>query len=170
MNVPVIRGILLRQWWRTVSLLCGDRRYRRGLKLLKANLTPSQLNEFLTYRRFNVVGGVSGHVYRISLTGARNVEELDQEGRCIRRLCFFPEGELVAGDVVLAQKVALETFEAGALAIANKFLPSADHFCYSGLVSETRDQCLEYCHREHRADSSDHIEVSLPHPTRTSVN
>jgi hypothetical protein len=88
------------------------------IKLLKANLTPSQLNEFLTYRRFDVVGGVSGRIYRIRLTGARNVEELDREGRCIRRLCFFPEGELVAGDVVLAQKVALETFETEALAIA----------------------------------------------------
>ena len=122
MDVPVIGGTLLRQiWWRTVSLLCGDHRYRRGLKLLKANLTPSQLTEFLTYRRFDVVGGVSGRIYRIRFTGARNVEELDREGRCIRRLCFFPEGELVAGDVVLAQKVALETFEAEALAIANKF-------------------------------------------------
>jgi hypothetical protein len=118
----VIGGTLLRQiWWRTVSLLCGDRRYRRGLKLLKANLTPSQLTEFLTYRRFDVVGGISGRIYRIRLTGARNVEELDRKGQRIRRLCFFPEGELVAGDVVLAQKVALETFEAEALAIANTF-------------------------------------------------
>jgi hypothetical protein len=125
MDVPLIRGTLLRQiWWRTVSLLCGDRRYRRGLRLLKANLTRSQLNEFLTYRRFDVVGGASGRIYRIRLTGARNVEELDQEGRCIRRLCFFPEGELVAGDVVLAQKVALETFEAEALTVANKFPPN----------------------------------------------
>jgi hypothetical protein len=125
MDVPLIRGTLLRQiWWRTVSLLCGDRRYRRGLRLLKANLTRSQLNEFLTYRRFDVVGGTSGRIYRIRLTGARNVEELDQEGRCIRRLCFFPEGELVAGDVVLAQKIALETFEAEALTVANQFPPN----------------------------------------------
>ena len=86
----MIGGTLLRQiWWRTVSLLCGDRRYRRGLKLLKANLTPSQLNEFLTYRCFDVVGGVSGRIYRIRFSGARNVEELDREGRCIRRLASF---------------------------------------------------------------------------------
>jgi len=123
--VDVIGGRLLRRmWWRIVSPLCGDRRYRRGLKLLRANLTPSQLNEFLTYRRFDVVGGVSGRTYRIRFTGARNVEELDREGRCLRRLCFFPEGELVAGDVVLAQKVALETFETEALAIANASPPS----------------------------------------------
>lgn len=117
----MIGGTLLRQiWWRTVSLVGGDRRYRRGLKLLEANLTPSQLTEFLTYRHFDVVGGVSGRIYRIRFTGARNVEELDHEGQCIRRLCFFPEGELVAGDVVLAQKVALELFETEALAVANK--------------------------------------------------
>jgi hypothetical protein len=124
MNVSVVGGLLRRTWWRIASLLCGDGRYRRGLKLLKANLTPSQLNEFLTYRCFKVVGGVSGDLYRIRLAGARNVEELDHQGRCVRRLCFIPEGHLVAGDVVLAQKVALEVFETEALAIANKSPPS----------------------------------------------
>jgi hypothetical protein len=67
-----------------------------------------------------VVGGATGHTYRIRLTGPLNVEELDQRGWSVRRLCFFPEGQLVDGDVVLAQKVALETFESEALAIANK--------------------------------------------------
>jgi hypothetical protein len=124
MNASAIDRILRRIWWRTVSPLCGDRRYRRGLKLLEANLTSRQLTEFLTYRRFDVVGGASGRIYRVRFTGARNVEELDQDGRCIRRLCFFPEGELVAGDVVLAQKVALETFEAEVLAVANTFPPN----------------------------------------------
>lgn len=94
---------------------------KRGLELLKANLTPSQLNDFLTYRCFDVVGGGSGSPYRIRLAGAMNVEELDQRGRCIGRLCFFPEGRLVDGDVMLAQKVALETFEFETLAVANKF-------------------------------------------------
>jgi hypothetical protein len=124
-DVPVTGGTLLRQiWWRMASRLCGDRRYRRGLRLLEANLTPSQLSQFLAYRRFDVVGGVSGRIYRINFTGARNVEELDRESQCVSRLCFFPEGELVAGDVVLAQKVALETFETEALAIANRFPPN----------------------------------------------
>jgi hypothetical protein len=98
-------GLLRRIWWRTASRFCGDRRYRRGLKLLMANLTSRQLNEFLTHRRFDVVGGVSGRIYRIRLIGARNVQELDHQGRCVRRLCFFPEGELVAGDVVLAKRL-----------------------------------------------------------------
>jgi hypothetical protein len=94
--------------------------YQRGLELLKANLTPSQLNDFLTSRCFDV-GGSSGNTYRIRLAGTMNVEEVNQRGRCIRRLCFLPEGQLVDGDVMLAQKVALESFEPEALAIANKF-------------------------------------------------
>ena len=117
-------------WWRTVSLVSecmgDDRRssaYQRGLELLKANLTADQLNDFLTYRCFDVVGASSGTTYRIRLAGAMNVEEVDQRGRCTRRLCFLPEGQLVDGDVMLAQKVALEAFEAEALAIANKFPP-----------------------------------------------
>jgi hypothetical protein len=121
-----------RFWWRTVSLVSvaiaqNDCRRsgasKRGLELLKANLTADQLNDFLTYRCFDVVGGSSGTTYRIRLAGAVNVEEVDQRGRCTRRLCFLPEGQLVDGDVMLAQKVSLETFESEALAIANKFPP-----------------------------------------------
>jgi hypothetical protein len=131
MNASAIGRILLRQLWRrTVSLVfvtiaLGDSRrslaYKRGFELLKANLTASQLNDFLTYRCFDVVGGSSGRTYRIRLAGAMNVEEIDERGRRLGRLCFFPEGTLVDWDVMLAQKVALETFESEALAIANKF-------------------------------------------------
>ena len=35
--------------------------------------------------------------------------------------CFVPNGGLVAVDVMLAQKIALETNERAALAVANKF-------------------------------------------------
>jgi len=49
-----------------------------------------------------------------------NVKELHPDGWCVRRLCFIPEGQLVPGDVVLAQKVALEVFETETLAVANK--------------------------------------------------
>jgi hypothetical protein len=132
MNASSIDRILLRIWWRTVSLVSvamamhDCRRsvaYQRGFELLKGNLTAIQLNDFLTYRCFDVVGGSSGSTYRIRLAGAMNVEEVNPRGRCIRRLCFVPEGRLVDGDVMLAQKVALEAFEAEALAIANKFPP-----------------------------------------------
>src|SRR4051812_49035428 len=70
-------GIRLRRiWWRAVSLVWGSLQHRRGLELLQANLTSNQLNQFLTYRRFDVVGGASGRVYRIRFAGTMNVEEL----------------------------------------------------------------------------------------------
>jgi hypothetical protein len=37
--------------------------------------------------------------------------------------CFVPGEHLVAGDVMLAQKIALETDERGALEKANRFTP-----------------------------------------------
>jgi hypothetical protein len=112
--------------WRRIVSFVGRRLLarQRGLKLLEANLTPDQLKQFLATRRFDVVGGVTGRTYRIRMAaGPMHVEELDHRGHCVRRLCFYPRGRLVDGDVVLAQKVALEAFEVEALAIANKFPP-----------------------------------------------
>jgi hypothetical protein len=40
----------------------------------------------------------------------------------LRGWCFVPKDNLVAGDVMLAQKIALETDERGALAVARNFL------------------------------------------------
>jgi hypothetical protein len=67
---------------------------------------------------------VTGRTYRIRMAaGPMHVQELDGRGHCVRRLCFYPRGRLVDGDIMLAQKIALETFETEALAIANKFPP-----------------------------------------------
>ncbi len=41
--------------------------------------------------------------------------------------CFLPETSLVPGDIVLAQKIALETDELAALAVANRFAPRSAH-------------------------------------------
>jgi hypothetical protein len=51
-----------------------------------------------------------------------NVDELDSVGKRVCEWCFLPEGQLAAGDVMLAQKIALETFESQALAVANRRL------------------------------------------------
>jgi hypothetical protein len=50
-----------------------------------------------------------------------NVYELDNAGRPRVGWCFVPNDHLVAGDVMLAQKIALETDERGALAVARNF-------------------------------------------------
>jgi len=48
-----------------------------------------------------------------------NVHQLDCTGRAVARWCFMPEGGVVTGDVLLAQKIALETMEKEVLALAN---------------------------------------------------
>jgi hypothetical protein len=48
-----------------------------------------------------------------------NVHQLDRTGRTVARWCFLPEGELVTGDILLAQKIALETMERQVLKLAN---------------------------------------------------
>jgi hypothetical protein len=60
--------------------------------------------------------------YRVHYGTAMNVYEIDEAGRVKLGLCFAPKGSLVTGDVMLAQKIALETFERRALAGANRCL------------------------------------------------
>ena len=95
----------------------------RGLRLLRSWLSPRQRAEFDSEGQFEVVGSDSGKRYRISYGTSANVHEVDQAGRLGAGLCFMPEGGLVAGDVMLAQKIALETCEKNALALANRFPP-----------------------------------------------
>ena len=49
--------------------------------------------------------------------------ELDDAGHPKMGWCFLPEGRLVPGDVMLAQKIALETSEIRTLSVAINFLP-----------------------------------------------
>ena len=70
-------------------------------------------------RVFDVIGGDTGRRYRIK--NGFQLGLLDNKGRTRAVLCFIPEGELPAGDVMLAQKLALELFESDTLKIANKF-------------------------------------------------
>ena len=58
-------------------------------------------------------------VNRIRQGTAMNVHQLDCTGLAVARWCFTPEGGVVTGDVLLAQKIALETMEREALALAN---------------------------------------------------
>ena len=93
---------------------------QRRTRLLRANLTPAQLKQYETFRYFDVVGGETGHRYRIHRGDALNVDEYDDAGAPISRWCFLPDGNLVRGDILLAQKLALELFESDARAIANR--------------------------------------------------
>ena len=111
----------LRQLFR--KALADNTSDARGLRLMRRWLSPDQRAEFDDKGTFEVVGCNSGKRYRIYRGAAQNVFEIDDAGQPKVCLCFMPSGELVAGDVMLAQKIALETNENGALAVANRFLP-----------------------------------------------
>jgi hypothetical protein len=103
----------------------------RGLTLLREWLSPEQRAQFDAERYFDVIGCHSGKRYRIRYGTSANVDELDDAGVPRMGWCFVPNAYLVAGDVMLAQKIALETNERAALAVANRFprsLPSAPAF------------------------------------------
>jgi hypothetical protein len=92
----------------------------RAKQLLISKLSPAQREQYEASRFFDVVGGDTGKHYRIRHGCQMNVDELDQNGQRIRVLCFMPNGGLPSGDVMLAQKIALELFESEALRVANK--------------------------------------------------
>jgi hypothetical protein len=94
-------------------------REARGLKLLKEWLSPEQFAQYDAKSYFEVTGCHSGKRYRIS--HGTSIHEIDDAGRPRVGWCLAPKGHLAAGDVMLAQKIALETDERGALALANNF-------------------------------------------------
>ena len=63
---------------------------QRSRLLLRANLTPAQLRQYDTFRYFDVIGGETGHRYRIHRSDALNVDEHDKAGVRISRWCFPP--------------------------------------------------------------------------------
>jgi hypothetical protein len=92
----------------------------RALRLLRQWLSPKQLAQFDALSFFEVVGCHTARRYRVYYSASQNVEKLDELERSVERLCFIPEGDLAPGDVMLAQKIALETDELAALAVANR--------------------------------------------------
>jgi len=88
-----------------------------GLVLLGFDLPPRDRDAAAF--GVDVVGSDTGTHYRIHHGTQTNIEELSH-GQRVCRWCFVPEGNLVAGDVMLAQKIALETNEQAALAVAHR--------------------------------------------------
>jgi hypothetical protein len=122
-------GRALAEWARKVQawreryreLYGEDFRETRGIRLLREWLSPGQRAQFDANRYFDVIGCDSGKLYRIQYGSTTNVHEIDGDGHSTDGWCFVPTGYLVAGDVMLAQKIALETNEFRALAVANRF-------------------------------------------------
>ena len=94
-----------------------------GLKLLREWLSPDQLAQFNADGYFDVIGSDTGRRYRIHYGSSMNIDELDDRGRPRFCYCVITAARLVPGDIVLAQKIALETDERAVLALANRFSP-----------------------------------------------
>ena len=99
---------------------------QRGRELLLANLSPRQREDLARKGHFDVVGGNTGRRYRIVHKPYMNIHELDEENRCVCLWCFYPTGSLVTGDIVIAQKLALELYEDEALKSANRIAFSCE--------------------------------------------
>jgi hypothetical protein len=97
----------------------------RAITLLKEWLSAAQRAQYERTQHFDVLGSASGRRYRIYHGTQFNIEEVDADGDAVAALCFVPEGRLAVGDVMLAQKIALETNEPWALAVANRIGPLA---------------------------------------------
>jgi hypothetical protein len=92
---------------------------RRGIALLRSWLTPEQTEQWDRSGEFDVTGCDTGTRYRITRGTMMNINQLDAAGRTVSQWCFRPEGKLAVGDVLLAQKIALEKMERRVLALAN---------------------------------------------------
>jgi hypothetical protein len=91
----------------------------KGLILLRSWLTPEQDEQWRRENEFEVVGCDTGTRYRLTNGTNMNIIELDSDGRSVRRWCFTPVGPIVQADMLLAQKIALETMETNARTVAN---------------------------------------------------
>jgi hypothetical protein len=120
--VSILR--LLRKLW--TWLLEAGRVHepkRRSLTLLREWLSPAQREQFDTRGYFDVIGSHTGRRYRIRRGTATNVYELNEFGLPLTGWCFMPRDGLPVGDVMLAQKIALENDEQSALVVAKTFQP-----------------------------------------------
>jgi hypothetical protein len=99
----------------------------KSLALLRSWLTVDQHQQWERYRQFEVTGSHMGGRYRITDAMSMNVLQLDRSGQALAKWCFLPAGNVARGDVLLAQKIALETMELQALAVAKKY-PGTEAF------------------------------------------
>ena len=113
-------GMLLLSALLLVVAWSGSFARARALSLLEEWLSPEQRACYERFQYFDVIGSDTGTRYRVHHGTQTNIEELTATGQRVCKWCFVPEGNLVAADVMLAQKIALETSERGALSVAHR--------------------------------------------------
>jgi len=98
---------------------------QRAQELLLSHLSATQRAQLDVLGRFEVRGSDTGSRYVIRNNTSINIDQLGSQGQCIKKWCFGPRGDLARGDVLLAQKLALECFENEALAQALAYPPQS---------------------------------------------
>jgi len=121
MNAVTFRRLLRMVWERFRDAGAARAPERRSLILMRNWLSPDQREQFDARGYFDVVGSHTGRRYRIRFGTSTNVHELDNFERSVAGWCFVPTEYLPPGDVMLAQKLALENDEPSALAVAKSF-------------------------------------------------
>jgi hypothetical protein len=116
----VSSALTVLRWLRWTILFQDNDPEKRAVVLLRSWLTQEQDKQWATRGEFEVIGCDTGTRYRLTSTPAMNVHQLDAAGRTITKWCFMPFGGLVLGDMLLAQKIALETMEREVLTLANR--------------------------------------------------
>ena len=96
---------------------------KRSLKLMRRWLSAAQREQFDARGYFDVIGSHTSRRYRIRPGTSSNIVELDGFERSVAGWCFVPAESLPVGDVMLAQKIALENDELSALKVARSFPP-----------------------------------------------
>ena len=91
---------------------------QKSLRLLKEWLSEEQLAEFNESETFHVIGGDTGTKYKLHPYMSFGVYQFNQDN-LVCRWCFSPAGVGAIGDIMLAQKIALERYELEALKAAN---------------------------------------------------
>jgi hypothetical protein len=87
---------LLRTFW--AAFEPRETAEQRSMHLLRAHLKALQRQQFDEHGWFDVVGGQSGHQYRVHRAYVTNVQELGADGVCVQVLCFSPRGQMPLGE------------------------------------------------------------------------
>lgn len=131
------------QHMETVAML--DAADRRARDLLMSCLTEEQRRAYERDKAFLVVSNL-GHIFKITQKRIHGVFKLNAEGLEIEEWCVTPNGPIPVCDVMLAQKLALETDEGALRAEANvwelpsrRMVYSARHQWHAGQADYLRE-------------------------------
>ena len=91
---------------------------RLARQLLREVLSPEQRAQYDSKGFFEVTGGQTGMRYRIRTGSQMNVEELDRAEVRGADCASFQRVECQSGNILLAQKLALELMEEETLKVA----------------------------------------------------